>query len=54
MVENMNDLYAYSAQVKEESGGDKYGLYMSLVDQYFNSGYLLSFGAYVFGTTISG
>ena len=51
MVENMNDLYAYSAQVKEESGGDKYGLYMSLVDQYFNSGYLLSFGAYVFGET---
>ena len=49
MVENMNDLYAYSKQVKEESGGSKYGLYMSLVDQYFNSGYLLSFGAYVFG-----
>ena len=51
MVENMNDLYAYSKQVKEESDGSKYGLYMSLVDQYFNSGYLLSFGAYVFGET---
>ena len=51
MVENMNDLYAYSKQVKEESNGSKYGLYMSLVDQYFNSGYLLSFGAYVFGET---
>ncbi len=51
MVETMNGLYAYSKQVKEESGGSKYGLYMSLVDQYFNSGYLLSFGAYVFGDT---
>ena len=43
MVENINDLYAYSAQVKSESNGSKYGLYMSLVDQYFNSGYLLSY-----------
>lgn len=51
MVENINDLYAYSAQVKSESNGSKYGLYMSLVDQYFNSGYLLSYGAYVFGDT---
>ena len=51
MVETMNGLYAYSKQVKEASGGSKYGLYMSLVDQYFNSGYLLSFGAYVFGDT---
>lgn len=51
MVETMNDLYAYSNQVKEQSNGERYGLYMSLVDQYFNSGYLLSFGAYVFGDT---
>ena len=51
MVETMNGLYAYSRQIKEESGGDKYGLYMSLTDQYFNSGYLLSYGAYVFGDT---
>lgn len=49
MVENMNDLYKYSQQVATESGGSKYGLYMSLVDQYFNSEYLLSYGAYVFG-----
>ena len=51
MVETMNGLYAYSRHIKEESGGDKYGLYMSLTDQYFNSGYLLSYGAYVFGDT---
>ena len=51
MVETMNDLYAYSSQVRQESNGDRYGLYMSLVDQYFNTGYLLSFGAYVFGDT---
>ena len=49
MVETMNGLYAYSRQVKESSSGEKYGLYMSLVDQYFNTGYLLSYGAYVFG-----
>ena len=49
MVETMNGLYAYSKQVKEASDGSRYGLYMSLVDQYFNTGYLLSFGAYVFG-----
>lgn len=51
MVETMNGLYAYSKQVKESSSGAKYGLYMSLVDQYFNTGYLLSYGAYVFGET---
>lgn len=51
MVETMNGLYAYSKQVREESDGSKYGLYMSLTDQYFNSGYLLSYGAYIFGET---
>lgn len=51
MVETMNGLYAYSKQVREQSDGNRYGLYMSLVDQYFNTGYLLSFGAYVFGET---
>ena len=51
MVETMNGLYAYSKQVEESSSGAKYGLYMSLVDQYFNTGYLLSYGAYVFGET---
>ena len=51
MVETMNGLYAYSKQVREQSDGSQYGLYMSLVDQYFNTGYLLSFGAYVFGDT---
>ncbi len=51
MTENMNDLYAYSMQVREQSDGSRYGLYMSLVDQYFNTGYLLSFGAYIFGDT---
>jgi arabinogalactan oligomer/maltooligosaccharide transport system substrate-binding protein len=33
----------------KESGGSKYGLYMSTIDQYFNSEYLLSYGGYIFG-----
>ena len=49
MVENWADLYAYSAQVKEESNGTKYGYMKSLNDQYFAAGYFFSFGAYIFG-----
>ena len=49
MVENWADLCAYSAQIKEESNGTKYGYMKSLNDQYFAAGYFFSFGAYIFG-----
>lgn len=49
MAENWADLYAYSAQIKEESNGTKYGYMKSLNDQYFAAGYFFSFGAYIFG-----
>lgn len=49
MVENWSDLYAFSGQVKTNSNGNKYGYMKSLNDQYFASGYLLSYGGYIFG-----
>ena len=49
MIENWSDLYYYSRQVKEESGGERYGYMQSLCDSYFSLGYLLTYGAYVFG-----
>lgn len=49
MIENWSDLYFYSKQVKEESGGSKYGYMQSLCDSYFSLGYLLTYGGYVFG-----
>lgn len=49
MVENWRDLYKYSKKVKEESGGARFGYMKSLDDTYFSSGFLFSFGGYVFG-----
>lgn len=49
MIENWSDLYFYSKQVKEESGGSKYGYMQSLCDSYFSLGYLFTYGGYVFG-----
>lgn len=49
MVENWSDLYAFSAQIKKDSGGNKYGYMKSLTDQYFAAGYFLSYGGYIFG-----
>ncbi len=49
MVEYWTELYAYSRQVKQESGGSKYGYMKSLFDTYFSSGYLFTYGGYVFG-----
>ena len=54
MVENWADLYAYSAQVKAESNGTRYGYMKSLNDQYFAAGYFLSYGAYIFGQDETG
>lgn len=49
MIQTWNALYRYSKQVKEESGGTKYGYMQSLIDSYFSLGYLFSYGGYVFG-----
>ena len=49
MVEYWTEMYAYSKQVKEQSGGKKYGYMKSLFDTYFSAGYLFSYGGYIFG-----
>lgn len=48
MVENWNDLYRYSKEIVDQGEG-KYGYMRSLYDVYFSSGFLFSYGAYVFG-----
>lgn len=48
MVENWNDMYAFSVERHEEDPS-KYGYMKSLYDVYFSSGFLFSYGAYVFG-----
>lgn len=49
MVEYWTELYAYSKQVKSESGGTKFGYMKSLFDTYFSAGFLFTYGGYVFG-----
>ncbi len=49
MVEYWTELYAYSQQICQESGGTKFGYMKSLFDTYFSSGFLFSYGGYVFG-----
>jgi arabinogalactan oligomer/maltooligosaccharide transport system substrate-binding protein len=46
MIENWVDLYRFSQQRRAEG---KYGYMKSLFDVYFSSGYLFSYGGYVFG-----
>lgn len=48
MVENWNDMYAFSIQRHQEDAGC-YGYMKSLYDVYFSSGFLFSYGGYVFG-----
>ena len=48
MVENWNDMYKYSKVIVEKGEG-KYGYMRSMYDVYFSSGFLFSYGAYVFG-----
>ena len=48
MIENWNDLYAYSI-VRHEENPSQYGYMKSLYDVYFSSGFLFSYGGYVFG-----
>lgn len=49
MIENWNDMYQYSKQLKESSGGTKFGFMRAMQDSYFTSGFLFSYGAYIFG-----
>lgn len=48
MVENWNDMYAFSI-ARHEADTSKYGYMKSLYDVYFSSGFLFSYGGYVFG-----
>lgn len=48
MVENWNDMYAYSAQIRQQDAS-KYGYMKSVYDVYFSSGFLFSYGGYIFG-----
>jgi len=48
MVENWNDMYKYSKELVEKDDGH-YGYMRSLYDVYFSSGFLFSYGGYVFG-----
>lgn len=48
MVESWNNLYAYSVERHKEDSS-KYGYMKSLFDVYFSSGFLFSYGGYVFG-----
>lgn len=48
MVENWNDMYRYSKMIVDQGNG-KFGYMRSLYDVYFSSGFLFSYGGYVFG-----
>lgn len=48
MVQNWNDLYAFSVERHEENASC-YGYMKSLYDVYFSSGFLFSYGGYIFG-----
>lgn len=48
MAETWNDLYRYSKSIVD-SGQKKFGYMKSLYDVYFSSGFLFSYGAYIFG-----
>lgn len=51
--ENWNDMYAVSKEINEEDSS-KYGYMAPVKDVYFSSGFLFSYGAYVFGTNEDG
>ena len=48
MIENWNDMYAFSLE-RHANDSSKYGYMKSLYDVYFSSGFLFSYGAYIFG-----
>ena len=48
MVEFWNEMYRYSQQIRQ-SDKSKFGFALQLNNEYFNSGFLFSYGGYVFG-----
>ncbi len=56
--ENWNDLYAYSKELRDSDDSanknSKYGFMSSFNDLYLNGEFLLSYGAYIFGTNEDG
>jgi len=48
MVEFWNEMYRYSSQIRV-SDKSKFGFALQLNNEYFNSGFLFSYGGYVFG-----
>lgn len=48
MVQNWNDMYAFSIERHKEDPAE-YGYMKSVYDVYFSSGFLFSYGGYVFG-----
>ena len=48
MVENWSDMYRFSVE-RHQQDASKYGYMKSLYDTYFSSGFLFTYGAYVFG-----
>lgn len=48
MAESWNDMYKYSKEIVDRGEG-KFGYMRSLYDVYFSSGFLFSYGGYVFG-----
>lgn len=48
MIEDWNDMYNFSVQRHQENP-NQYGYMKSLYDVYFSSGFLFSYGGYIFG-----
>lgn len=51
MIQNWTDMYKFSGERRAMSAGSKqvYGYMASIYDVYFSSGFLFSYGAYIFG-----
>lgn len=49
--ESYTALYALSSELQQNGGKTEYGYLDDLVDTYFSSGYLFTYGAYVFGNS---
>ncbi len=49
MIQFWNEMYRYSKGIKD-AGEGKLGFAMSLSNEYFNSGFIFSYGGYVFGS----
>ena len=49
ILQYWTDMYRFSLQRKEESGGKQFGYMRSFLEPYFSLGYLYSYGGYTFG-----